>query len=95
MGSINLTFDGRAFVLTTDHAASSYSVPVLVDANGVAYGPRDAVFRDAPTGDGFADLFLSTELVTATTIVLGGHMDVAADDGTTRDTMRRRFFGRA
>lgn len=27
--------------LTTDHAASSYGQPVLVDPDGVAYGPRD------------------------------------------------------
>ena len=29
--------------LTTDHPASSYSIPVLVDSEGNAYGPRDIV----------------------------------------------------
>lgn len=29
--------------LTTDHPASSYGVPVMVDAQGNAYGPRDVV----------------------------------------------------
>jgi hypothetical protein len=29
--------------LTTDHPASSYGVPVLVDDQGNAYGPRDIV----------------------------------------------------
>jgi hypothetical protein len=29
--------------LTTDHAASSYGRPVLVDGNGNAYGPQDSV----------------------------------------------------
>lgn len=31
----------RTYRLTTDHAASSYGVPVLVDEDGVAYGPDD------------------------------------------------------
>jgi hypothetical protein len=29
------------FVLTTDHAASSYGQPVLVDGEGRAHGPGD------------------------------------------------------
>jgi len=33
--------------LTTDHAASSYGQPVLVDNNGNAYGPDDI----CPTGE--------------------------------------------
>jgi hypothetical protein len=31
------------FVLTTEHAASSYGVPVLVGEDGTAYGPADAL----------------------------------------------------
>lgn len=33
--------------LTTDHAASSYGVPVLVDGDGIAYGVSDMT----PIGD--------------------------------------------
>ena len=33
--------DTDAFRVTTDHAASSYGIPVLVDADGIAYGPGD------------------------------------------------------
>ena len=33
--------DSTAFRVTTDHAASSYGIPVLVDADGNAYGPAD------------------------------------------------------
>ena len=29
--------------LTCDHAASSYGIPVLVDAQGCAYGPDDVI----------------------------------------------------
>lgn len=29
--------------LTTEHSTSSYGIPVLVDENGNAYGPRDIV----------------------------------------------------
>lgn len=29
--------------LTTDHPASSYGIPVMVDDDGNAYGPRDVV----------------------------------------------------
>ena len=31
----------RGLHLTTDHAASSYGIPVLVDAEGIAYGVKD------------------------------------------------------
>ncbi len=34
--------DGRIGVLTTNHAASSYGLPVLV-IEGVAYGPSDSI----------------------------------------------------
>ena len=33
--------DSTAFRVTTDHSASSYGIPVLVDADGIAYGPGD------------------------------------------------------
>lgn len=29
--------------LTTDHPASNYGIPVMVDAYGTAYGPRDVI----------------------------------------------------
>ena len=35
------------YTLTTDHAASSYRIPVLVDADGNAYGPSDTL----PSGE--------------------------------------------
>lgn len=30
--------------LTTDHSASSYGIPVLVDDQNVAYGPADILY---------------------------------------------------
>lgn len=39
-----------AAVLTTEHAASSYGVPVLV-VGGEAYGPGDALPSGFPAGD--------------------------------------------
>ena len=33
----------RSCELTTDHATSSYGIPVLVLANGSAYGPADTL----------------------------------------------------
>lgn len=33
---------GRS-ILSTEHAASSYGIPVLVDAEGNAYGPADII----------------------------------------------------
>jgi ribosome biogenesis protein Tsr3 len=31
------------YTLTTDHAASSYEMPVLVGSSGIAYGPMDTL----------------------------------------------------
>lgn len=31
------------YALTTDHASSSYGMPVLVGPNGTAYGPEDTL----------------------------------------------------
>lgn len=44
--TVYLDVPGHAAALTTEHAASSYGVPVLV-VDGVAYGPGDWV----PIGD--------------------------------------------
>lgn len=33
----------RIMTLTTDHSASSYGVPALVDSDGNCYGPADVV----------------------------------------------------
>jgi len=35
--------------LTTDHPASSYGIPVLVDEQGQAYGPADNILGDIVT----------------------------------------------
>jgi len=43
MKTKEFTLDGVTFALTTDHAASSYGVPVLVDAAGNAFGTMDVV----------------------------------------------------
>lgn len=40
----NPTIDDKFILtLTTDHASSSYGIPVLVDADGQAYGPDDEI----------------------------------------------------
>ncbi len=39
--TVEIRYGGRAFMLTTEHACSSYGVPVLLDAQGRAYGPWD------------------------------------------------------
>ena len=36
--------------LTTDHAASSYGQPVLVDDDGTAYGPADVISPESADG---------------------------------------------
>lgn len=42
-----MSTQSRDFYLTTDHAASSYGVPVLVDPDtNVAYGPNDKLPDD-------------------------------------------------
>lgn len=33
----------NGWTLSTEHAASSYGIPVLVDRNGEAYGPADII----------------------------------------------------
>jgi len=33
----------KTLTLTTDHASSSYGVPVLVDLDGNGYGPSDII----------------------------------------------------
>ena len=43
------------YILTTDHAASSYGQPVLVDANGTAFGAVDRI--EAERAVDFGDLF--------------------------------------
>lgn len=41
-GGLTMDVDlGGGFKLTTDHAASSYRIPVLVGGDGIAYGPAD------------------------------------------------------
>lgn len=50
--SLGMTLDGCDYTLTTEHAASSYGVPVLIDvASGNAYGPADTL----PSGKRAAD----------------------------------------
>ena len=41
--------------LTTDHAASSYGIPVLVLEDGTALGPFEAVVDGYAIGDATAD----------------------------------------
>jgi hypothetical protein len=36
-----ITIDGQAFGLTTEHAASSYGIPVLVGGDGAPLGTAD------------------------------------------------------
>lgn len=40
-----LTMSGEQMTLTDEHPASSYGVPVLVTADGTAYGPDDHLPR--------------------------------------------------
>lgn len=58
----SFTFRGHVYTLTTDHPASSYGIPVLVDEAGRAYGQHDVIadhwardlvehFRPQMTGD--------------------------------------------
>jgi hypothetical protein len=46
-------------VMTTDHAASSYGMPVLVTADGTAYGPGDMRGRRLYIGDSADDAGLA------------------------------------
>lgn len=39
------------YKLTTDHASSSYGIPVLVDDFGNAYGPGDNLSSRGPASD--------------------------------------------
>ena len=55
--------------LTTNHAASSYGIPVLVDAQNNAYGPGDRL----PAGEIARDFVLRVER--------GGGAVVTHDDG--------------
>lgn len=49
MSEIALGRVGRGWKLTTDHSASSYGIPVLVDRHGEAYGPADIIIRGGRT----------------------------------------------
>ena len=41
-GPANVTTDGGQWlVATTEHPASSHGLPVVVDADGIAYGPAE------------------------------------------------------
>ena len=42
-------------IMTTDHALSSYGMPVLVTADGTAYGPGDMTGRRLYIGDSADD----------------------------------------
>jgi len=45
------------FCLTTDHPASKYGIPVVVDKNGVAYGPADNIPPNPNAEDVFSAFF--------------------------------------
>jgi hypothetical protein len=46
-------------IMTTEHAASSYGMPVLVTDDGTAYGPGDMVGRRLHLGDSADDAGLA------------------------------------
>ena len=85
MTSMTVQFCGATYCLTTEHAASSYGVPVLVDEDGIAYGPADIVTTLAAVpaqweADWFGDDGSApARVITARTVVLEG--DLLAADG--------------
>ena len=85
MTNMTVRFGGATYCLTTEHAASSYGVPVLVDEDGIAYGPADIVTTLAAVParwepDWFGDDGSApARVITARTVVLEG--DLLAADG--------------
>lgn len=72
--------------LTTEHAASSYGVPVLVDPEGVAYGPADMLPLSAMAamrGIAISTLKSRAEAGTLPVVRLRGHWYVRADTAVT------------
>lgn len=62
MSTLLLDVPGRTARLTTEHAASNYSVPVL-DLDGIAYGPADLVDAGGPEPITAAELVRQVGLV--------------------------------
>ncbi len=50
MATVAINVPGRSIHLSTDHAASSYGLPVLVMDDGRAYGRSDIVDDGSPEG---------------------------------------------
>ena len=48
------------YELTTEHSASSYNIPVLVDDDGNPYGPGD-VLPDGALAAAWAEAYLSDD----------------------------------
>lgn len=77
------------FALTTDHAASSHDIPVLVDRDSnAAYGPADYV--RAPW---LRDRGLDDDLILAGTIVRNYARAWATDLTDAEYTFLRRYVG--
>jgi len=84
MASTCLDVPGRRAWLTTDHAASSYGLPVLV-LDDHAYGPADRVDDGSPAGCTADDLVRKTRVVLAAP----GDNDITADEA---DALREAFL---
>ena len=74
---IKTAYNGKwtTYTLTTDHSASSYGQPVLVDETGRAFGPADIVVPG--TKDGF---FQSTTAADAVRSAYGNWADGRPED---------------
>ena len=69
------TFDnGDTAILTTEHAASSYGMPVLV-VGGIAYGPGDQVTYSQGPDDPFGEISEPAQTMVAAAAVRGGKSD--------------------
>jgi hypothetical protein len=71
MSKLRTIVDGKPVELTTEHAASSYGIPVLVFDN-VAYGPGDII----PAAEMTAEQFLWSCVERVEPIVQGDEIDL-------------------
>ena len=77
------------YVLTTEHPASSYGQPVLVDSSGQAYGPDDAI------EPAFTDIFGETCTPTARMLVANWARSYMPEEYVALDKAILRFAGLA
>lgn len=85
-----ITIHGHEYHLTTDHSASSYGMPVLVDETGASYGPEDSL--PGPENDPVEFIYEPASLTVC--VAVGREEKLGLMDAAVARTFRRWAAGR-